>query len=287
MDIGLHFPQPEMPADAGAIRDYLQTAEELGYSHINVPDHVIQTRTPRADFAMAAKYTTEYPNHETMTVLGFAAGVTTTMRLKSAVIVLPQRQAVLVAKQAAQIDVLSGGRMELGVGVGWNDPEYTALDMDFTNRGRRMEEQIEVMRQLWTEQHVTFDGEWHEIEDAGLAPMPMQQPIPIWIGAFSGIAVDRAARIADGWQALIAAPDDDAKASFDDFMSSVQGAGRDPATVGIEAALFAPDDDEDRWAKLIDDWTRCGATQLVFRPQGDFASMLRRIEAFAPLLNNR
>lgn len=198
MDFGLHFPQPEVPADPGAIRDYLQTAKALGYSHINVPDHVIQTRTPRADFAMAAKYTTEYPNHETMTVLGFAAGVTTTLRLKSAVIVLPQRQAVLVAKQAAQLDVLSGGRMELGVGVGWNDPEYTAFDMDFTNRGKRMEEQIEVMRQLWTEQHITFDGTWHTIEDAGLAPMPVQRPIPIWIGAFSRVAIERAARLADG-----------------------------------------------------------------------------------------
>ena len=185
MEFGLHFPQPEMPADGGVIRDFVQAAEDLGYSFLNVPDHVIQTRTPVADFALAAKYTTEYPNHETMTVLAFAAAATSSIRLKSAVLVLPQRQAVLVAKQAAQIDVLSNGRMELGVGVGWNDPEYVSLDMSFRNRGRRMEEQIDVMRRLWTEQHVSFDGQWHQVDDAGLAPMPIQRPIPIWIGAFS------------------------------------------------------------------------------------------------------
>ena len=276
-----------MPADAGAIRDFVQMAEDLGYSHINVPDHVIQTRTPRADFAMAANYTTEFPNHETMTVLGFAAGVTTRLRLKSAVIVLPQRQAVLVAKQAAQIDVLSGGRMDLGVGVGWNDPEYTALDMDFTNRGKRMEEQIDVMRMLWTEQHVTFDGEWHQIDDAGLAPMPVQQPIPVWIGAFSGVAVERAARMADGWQSLLPGPGDEARTAFDNFKAKVREAGRDPSAVGIEAPLFAPDDDDDSWAAPIDGWLEAGATQIVFRPQGDFESMVNRIETFAQVMKNR
>ena len=235
---------------------------------------------------MAANYTTEHPNHETMAVLAFAAGVTTTLRLKSAVIVLPQRQAVLVAKQAAQIDVLSGGRMELGVGVGWNDPEYTALDMDFTNRGQRMEEQIDVLRRLWTEQHVTFNGTWHEIEDAGLAPMPIQQPIPIWIGAFNRVAVKRAAQIADGWQCLLPGPGDEAKTAFDQFNADVRDAGRDPATVGIEAPLFAPDDDEDRWAEQITGWIESGATQIVFRPQGTFAEIQARTQAFAQIMGD-
>lgn len=273
-----------MPHDPGAIRDYLQTAEDLGFSFVNVPDHVIQTRTPRADFAMAASYTTDFPNHETMTVLGFAAGVTTTLRLKAAVLVLPQRQAVLVAKQTAQIDVLSGGRMELGVGVGWNDPEYQALNMSFTNRGKRMEEQIDVLRQLWTEQHVTFDGTWHQIEDAGLAPMPVQQPIPIWIGAFGGVAVERAARIADGWQSLMREPGEEAKAAFDNFKAMVNAAGRNPADVGIEAPLFAPERDEKLWAEQIDQWRESGATQIVFRPTGEFNHMLELIQAFAPVL---
>ena len=280
MDIGLHFPQPEMPHDPTAIRDFLQATEELGYSFVNVPDHVIQTRTPVADFAMAANYTTEFPNHEPMTVLAFGAAVTSTLRLKSAVVILPQRQAVLVAKQAAQIDVLSGGRMELGIGVGWNDPEYTALDMSFTNRGRRMEEQIAVMRKLWTEQHVTYEGEWHTIEDAGLAPMPVQRPIPIWIGALGDVAMERAARVGDGWQSLIGAPNDDAKASFEKFGEHAQSAGRNPADVGIEAPLFTTEHDVDAWGGLIEQWKAIGATQLVFRPQGDFATIMELTRAF-------
>ena len=119
-----------------------------------------------------------------MTLLSFAAGVTKSIELKTAVLILPQRQAVLVAKQAAQLDVLSGGRLQLGVGLGWNDPEFVSLAMNFNNRARRMEEQIEVCRLLWTEQHVSYEGQWHRIDDAGLAPMPIQRPIPVWIGAF-------------------------------------------------------------------------------------------------------
>lgn len=280
MDIGLHFPQPEMPSDPGAIREFFQLAEELGYSHVNVPDHVIQTRTPVADFAMAANYTTEFPNHETMTVLAFGAAVTTTLTLKAAVVVLPQRQAVLVAKQAAQIDVLSGGRMQLGVGVGWNDPEYTALDMDFSNRGRRMEEQIDVMRKLWTEQHVTYSGSWHTIEDAGLAPMPVQRPIPIWIGAFSEQAVERAARIADGWQCLFSTPNDDARAAFARFGEHAEAAGRNRADVGIEAPIFTTERNEDAWREQVEQWKDVGATQLLFRPQGDFSTIMELTRAF-------
>lgn len=285
MEFGLHFPQPEMPADGGVIRDFVQAAEDLGYSFLNVPDHVIQTRTPVADFALAAKYTTEYPNHETMTVLAFAAAATSSIRLKSAVLVLPQRQAVLVAKQAAQIDVLSNGRMELGVGVGWNDPEYVSLDMSFRNRGRRMEEQIDVMRRLWTEQHVSFDGQWHQVDDAGLAPMPIQRPIPIWIGAFSDVAVSRAARIADGWQSLLREPDDQARAAIERFVSEVRKAGRNPADVGIEAPLFTTERDESQWASQVDAWKDAGVTQIVFRPQGSFEQIKEMTEAFSHVAN--
>jgi len=284
MDFGLHFPQPEMPHDGSAIRDFVVTAEHLGYRFINVPDHVIQTRTPVADFAMAANYTTEFANHETMTVLAFAAAATQVIRLKAAVLVLPQRQAVLAAKQAAQIDVLSGGRMELGVGVGWNDPEYTALDLDFGNRGKRMEEQIDVMRQLWTEQHVTYNGHWHTIDDAGLAPMPIQQPIPIWIGAFNDVAVARAARIADGWQSLVREPDGQARQLFAKFNEHVKKAGRNSAEVGIEAPLFATEIDQKKWVGQVEQWVDVGATQLVFRPLGEFGQIQEMNEAFAEVM---
>jgi probable F420-dependent oxidoreductase len=197
MKIGVHFPQGEIGSDHNVIRDFVQTIEELGFGFVNVPDHVVQTRTPRGPLPLANNYTTEFPHHETMTTLAFMAGVTKTLQLKSAVIILPQRQAVLVAKQAAQIDVLSGGRMQLGLGIGWNEPEYEALDMDYRNRAKRFEEQIEVCRKLWTVQHLTYAGRWHTINDAGLAPMPIQQPIPIWIGAIADAAVRRAGRLAD------------------------------------------------------------------------------------------
>ena len=286
MKFGLHFPQAEIPHDFGIIRSYLQTGEGLGFNHINVPDHVIQTRTPIADSPLAANYTTEFPHHEAMSVLAFAAGVTERINLKTAVLILPQRQTVLVAKQAAQIDVLSGGRLQLGVGIGWNDPEYVALKENFKNRASRMEEQIEVLRTLWSEQHVTFRGKWHEIEDSGLAPMPVQRPIPIWVGAFQPPAIARAARIADGWQAMLPAPNEQAHQVFENFRSQVVEAGRDPKTVGIEATIFAPDLNEEGWAQQVQGWINCGATQIVFRPQASFDQIEPMVSAFANVMQD-
>ena len=286
MNFGLHFPQAEIPHDFTIIRDYLQTGEARGFSHINVPDHVIQTRTPIADFPMAAVYTTDFPHHETMTLLAYAAGVTDSMKLKSAILILPQRQAVLVAKQAAQIDVLSGGRMQLGVGIGWNDPEYDALNVSFKGRAARMEEQMEVLRKLWSEQHVTYKGKWHDINDAGLAPMPIQRPIPIWIGAFQPPAIARAARIADGWQAMLPAPGEQAAQVFEQFRNQVTEAGRDPSQVGIEATIFSPERNEELWAQHIQGWIDCGATQIVFRPQGDFKLIREMVDSFASVMKD-
>ena len=286
MKFGLHFPQAEIPHNFAIIRDYLQQGEALGFNHINVPDHVIQTRQPIADSPLAANYTTDFPHHETLTLLAYAAGVTQSIKLKSAVLILPQRPAVLVAKQAAQIDVLSGGRMQLGVGIGWNDPEYEALDMPFKHRAARMEEQIQVLRQLWTEQHVTFNGRWHTINDAGLAPMPIQQPIPVWVGAFQPVAISRAARIADGWQAMLPAPGEQAAQVFAQFRQQVKDAGRDPHTVGIEATIFAPQLDPDAWAEQTAAWIDCGATQIVFRPQAAFTQVEEMVKAFAGVMKD-
>jgi len=284
--LGMHFPQAEIGTDFGVIRDFVQSSEEQGFTHINVPDHVLQTRTPRVNFPAAARYTTEFPHHETMTLLAFMAGITSTLVLKSAVLILPQRPAALVAKQAAEIDVLSGGRMQLGVGLGWNDPEYEALNMNFGDRAARMVEQIEVCRLLWTQQHVTFNGAYHKITDAGVAPMPIQRPIPIWIGAFAKPAILRAAQIADGWQAMLPKPGDDAARTFDDFRSAVRDAGRDPEAVGIEATIFATGADPEQWVQEARDWLEAGATQLIFRPQGDFAYIQVAIASFAPLIKD-
>ena len=286
MNVGIHFPQAEIGSDYAVIRDFVQAAEERGFTHINVPDHVLQTRTPRADFPAAARYTTEFPHHEALVLLAFMAGITERMVLKSAVLILPQRQAVLVAKQAAEIDVLSGGRLELGVGLGWNDPEYQALDMDFKNRARRMVEQIEVCRRLWTEQHVTFSGRWHQIEDAGLAPMPIQRPIPVWVGAFAEPAIRRAAQIGDGWQAMLPKPDEAAARAFESFRGHVAAAGREPDAVGIEATIFATGDDAESWVTEARQWQEAGATQIVFRPQGDFDYIQSAVARFAALLED-
>ena len=286
MRIGIHFPQAEIPHDYTVIRDYLQRAETLGFSHINTPDHVLQTRTPVADSPLAANYTTEFPHHEVMTLLSFAAGVTESLELKTAILILPQRQAVLVAKQAAQLDVLSGGRLQLGVGLGWNDPEFVSLDMNFINRAHRMEEQIEVCRLLWTEQHVTYEGKWHKIDDAGLAPMPVQRPIPVWIGAFQPVAVSRAARIADGWQAMLPAPGEKSAAVFSDFQDQVKTAGRDPDSVGIEATIFSGKINPETWAAQIQGWIDCGATQILFRPQAEFSLIEQMVGEFAEVMKD-
>ncbi|MGI9328194.1 MAG: LLM class F420-dependent oxidoreductase [Pseudomonadales bacterium] len=282
--IGVHFPQAEIGTDYGVIKDYIQSCEALGFDHINVPDHVIQTRTPRAAFPAAAMYTTDFPHHETFAILAYAAGITSTIRLKTAVLILPQRQTVLVAKQAAEIDLLSGGRLDLGVGIGWNDPEYTMLNMAFSNRGKRFEEQIEVCRLLWSEQHANFKGQWHQIEDAGLAPMPLQRPIPVWIGAFAPAAIARAARIGNGWQSMLQEPTDAARTTFADFRKMVEANSRDPRDVGIEATIWSDAIDPDSWLATGKAWLECGATQLMFRPRGDFAMIKNAVNQFAPLI---
>ena len=285
MKVGFHFPQGEIGSDHNVIRDFVQTAEGLGYAFVNMPDHVIQTRTPRGPLPLANNYTTEFPHHETLTTLAFIGAVTTTLELKSAVIILPQRQAVLAAKQAAQVDVLSGGRMQMGLGIGWNEPEYEALDMNYRNRARRFEEQIDVCRRLWTEQHVTYNGQWHTITDAGLAPMPIQRPIPIWIGAIADAAVRRAGRLADGWQVIAMDQAGEAtQAKFDSFYEAAHHAGRDPKSIGIEATVWAGNDTPEDWVRMAREWVDMGVTQIVFRPRGQLPEIRKAMAAFAPLI---
>ena len=177
--------------------------------------------------------------------------------------------------------------MRLAVGIGWNEPEYEALDMDFRNRARRMEEQIEVCRKLWTEEHVTYEGNWHTINDAGLAPMPIQRPIPIWIGAIADAAVRRAGRIADGWLVIaMDQPGDNTKAKFNSFYEAATDAGRDIQSLGIEATVWAGEDETpDTWFKIAEAWKDLGATQLLFRPRGQISEIQRSIYKIAPLIN--
>ncbi|MFW6074426.1 MAG: LLM class F420-dependent oxidoreductase, partial [Chloroflexota bacterium] len=198
MRIGVVFPQTEIGPDAGAVKAYAQAAEDLGYDHLLAYDHVLGASTKnRPDFR--GPYTSESLFHEVFVLFGFLAGLTERIEFATGILILPQRQTVLVAKQAAEVDRLSDGRLRLGIGVGWNEVEYIGLNENFRNRGKRSEEQIEVMRQLWTNEVVDFEGRWHRIPEAGIKPLPVQQPIPVWIGGYAPVTMRRIGRMADGW----------------------------------------------------------------------------------------
>src|SRR3989442_10997287 len=198
MNIGVVFPQVEIGQDPGAIRDYAQAVEAMGYTHILVFDHVLGAN-PERPGGWKGPYTYRHAFHEPFVLFGFLASATRRVELVTGILILPQRQTALVAKQAAAVDVLSRGRLRLGVGVGWNPVEFEALGENFTNRGKRIEEQIDLMRALWTKELVTFHGQWHRVPDAGINPLPIQRPIPVWMGGESEVVVRRAARLADGW----------------------------------------------------------------------------------------
>ena len=283
MRIGVVFPQTEIGDDPIAIRDYAQAAEALGYQHLLIYDHVLGASTAnRPDWRGA--YTSDTPFHEPFVLFGYLAGLTQRLELVTGVIVLPQRQTALVAKQAAEIDLLSGGRLRLGVGIGWNEVEYQALGEDFRNRGARMEEQIDVLRALWTQPVVSFDGRWHQIEAAGIKPLPVQRPIPIWIGATADAAIERAGRISDGWFPQ-RPPDDQARAMLDRLRQAIAAAGRAADAVGVEPRLSIGQVPETEWARYAQSWRELGATHLCVNTMGaglrspqDHIDALRRVK---------
>src|SRR5262245_41536325 len=235
MNIGVVFPQTEIGADPLYIRDYAQTAEELGFSHVLAYDHVIG-----ANLASRPGWKPPYTHldvfHEPFVLFGYLAGLTKKIEFVTGIIILPQRQTVLVAKQAAALDVLSGGRLRMGVGIGWNPVEYEALGENFHDRGRRSEEQLAVMRKLWTEPTLTFEGRWHKITDAGINPLPVQRPIPVWFGGNDERALRRLAKLGDGWFPLLG-PDEKCRAAIERIHTLAKEAGRDPRTIGIEGRL--------------------------------------------------
>ncbi|MDI3339034.1 MAG: LLM class F420-dependent oxidoreductase [Sphaerobacter sp.] len=280
MRIGVILPQTEIGPDPAVIREYVQTAEGLGYTHIACYEHVVGADTStRPDWR--GPYTVDSQFHEPMVLFGWIAGFSS-LELVTSVLVLPQRQTVLVAKQAAEVDVLSGGRFRLGVGVGWNDVEYVALNENFHNRGRRIEEQIEVLRRLWTERVVTFEGKWHHLPGVGINPLPVQRPIPIWMGGRSEHAYRRIARLADGWMPQFP-PTDEGLAIVERVRQYAREAGRDPATLGLEARLTIGNTTPDEWHWQVERWRQAGATHLLIntlgmglaRPQDHIAAIER------------
>ena len=266
MQIGAVFPQTEFGSDPAAIRDYAQTAEGLGFSHILAYDHVVGANPDRPG-GWRGPYTYLTPFHEPFVLFAYMAGVTQTIGFTPGIIILPQRQTVLVAKQAATLDVLSGGRLRLGVGLGWNEVEYIALGEDFHNRGRRMEEQVAVMRELWTKPLVNFSGRWHTVPDAGINPLPVQRPIPVWFGGHAEPALRRIARLADGWMPNYRSAAE-ARPAVDQLERFLEQAGRVRDSLGLEARLPYGDGDPAAWEKLIQGWTDLGATHFTINTMG-------------------
>jgi probable F420-dependent oxidoreductase len=260
MKVGVVFPQTEIGSDAPAIRDYAQAAEELGFRHVLAYDHVIGANpASRPGWKPAYSHLDKF--HEPFVLFGYLAGVTTKIELVTGIIILPQRQTVLVAKQSATLDILSGGRLRLGIGIGWNPVEYEALGENFKNRGRRSEEQIEVLRKLWTQQLVTFDGRWHKITDAGINPLPVQRPIPIWFGGSDERALRRLARYGDGWFPLLA-PDEKCRAAIEKIRNYATEVGRNPSEIGIEGRISYVQGSPETWLKDLQAWKDLGATHV-------------------------
>lgn len=279
MQYGVVFPQTELGSDPAAIRDYAQAAEALGYSYLLAYDHVLGAN-PERPGGWRGPYTHHEPFHEVFGLFAYLAGLTTRLHFATGILILPQRQTVLVAKQAAQVDVLSGGRLRLGVGIGWNQVEYTALGKDFTNRGKRSEEQIHVLRELWTKPLVTFQGVYHHIPDAGLNPLPIQRPIPIWFGGGADAVMKRMACLGDGWM-VSSMPKARASSLVDTLYTYLQAAGRRPEDFGIDVRLsWQPGQTPDDRADFIAFWRGLGATHLGLNTMGaGLASPQAHIEA--------
>jgi probable F420-dependent oxidoreductase len=266
MKFGVVFPQTEFGSDPNAIKDFAQTAESLGFDHIHAFEHVLGVNPDRPG-GWRGQYAYQSAFMEPFVLFGFMAAVTRTIILGTNVLVMPQRQTALVAKQAATLDVLCNGRLRLGVGLGWNDVEYTCLNENFHNRGRRLVEQIQLMRLLWTQPLVNFSGRWHNIPDAGINPLPVQRPIPIWFGARVEPALRRAARLGDGWMATFRTPED-LQPHIEQVMRFLEEEGRDKSEFGIEARIYYGDGDPDQWKQLMQAWQVLGVTHVSFNTMG-------------------
>ena len=263
MHIGLIYPHFEFGSDPGAIREFALTAENLGYTHIGADDHVIGPN-PNRPGGWTGWVTYQTTIMEPLVLFAFMAAVTRRIEFSTCVLLLPQRQTVLVAKQTATLDRLCAGRLRLGIGIGWNEIEYISLAENFHTRGRRVEEQIHLLRQLWTQPLVDFNSPEHNIPDAGINPLPLQKPIPIWIGGQSEPALKRAARLGDGWMPLYRSPEE-AQPAIDTLAELLHKGGRSLDGFGIEARIpysqgVGHDPHPDDWRQLLTGWQALGAT---------------------------
>jgi len=280
--LGVTFSHPDLGDDPAFLKDFAQAVEGAGFDHLLAAEHVIGGHPDRLRGEKVHTYDVVY--HEPFVLFAFLGAVTRRLELVTSILILPQRQTVLVAKQAAELDRLTGGRVRLGVGVGRNWMEYEALNEDFANRGARIEEQVDVLRRLWTDELVTYEGQWHHLDRVGLNPMPVQRPIPIWMGSYVGRVVDkvirRIGRMADGWFPQMP-PGGELAAVLERLRVYATEAGRDPASIGVEGSMpIRRDDDAERWVTKARAFAELGATHLrVMTAGGGYETPQQHLDA--------
>jgi probable F420-dependent oxidoreductase len=260
MQLGTLLPLGDIGGSPAVLKEYAQAAADAGYDFIEAPDHVLGVNA--ASRPGWDRNTNDDLFHDPFVLFGYLAGVTPQLGFSTGVLILPQRQTALVAKQAACLDVLCGGRFRLGIGVGWNEVEFVGLNENFRNRGRRSEEQVQVMQKLWAEPHVTFEGRWHRIDDAGINPRPASGKVPVWFGGHHERTLERIAKWGDGWMPNAYPADQSALNVFATLRKLTEEAGRDPAAIGIEVWTSMGSGSETDWAKEAQFWKRAGATHL-------------------------
>ncbi len=298
MKLGVTLPLSDIGGDPATVRLFAEAAEAAGYDHLAAPDHVLGVNAAsRPDWG--ARNTSADLFHDPFVLFGFLSACTTRIGFATEVLILPQRQTVLVAKQAASLDVLSGGRLRLGIGIGWNEVEFVGLNEDFHNRGRRSEEQVLVMQALWAEAHVKFEGKWHHVDDAGVNPLPVARRIPIWFGGHHDLTLKRIAKWGDGWMMNAYPAGAAAEADFAKLRGYAREAGRDPASIGVEVWVSTGSGDESSWRAEFKSWRGAGVTHVTLNTtfnrghhrriasrslQGHLAALTRYRDAVADLL---
>jgi probable F420-dependent oxidoreductase len=274
MRLNAFFPTLDIGTDPAKIRDWAQAVEDLGFTYIEVPDHVFGAK---ARGGWTPLYNEKDPFHETFVMLGFLAAVTRNIKLSTGVLISPQRQTGVIAKQAAEVDILCGGRFRLGIGSGWNHVEYEALGGEWKTRGARQAEQVTLLRRLWTEDLVSFSGRFHNLKEVSIVPPPVQRPIPIWFGGSSDAALSRAAKLGDGYMPIMA-PDAQAEEKLGLLRTELKSLGRDPAKFGIEAWLRMHEPDPQAWGSAAAGWRRLGADMVMLYPMYRIRSVDQHIE---------
>ena len=261
MQLGVTLPLTDIGGDSGTVRAFAQEAEAYGFDFLGAPDHVLGVNAAsRPDWG--DRSTSADLMHDPFVLFGFLAGVTRKITFSTEVLILAQRQAVLVAKQAASLAMLSDNRFRLGVGIGWNEVEFVGLNENFRDRGKRSEEQVQVMQQLWAERHVSFKGRWHTIEDAGINPRPTTGRVPVWYGGHADVTLRRIAKWGDGWMMLGHPPGDAAAAEFAKLRRFAEEEGRDPASIGIEVWVSTGEGKPEDWRREFQWWKAAGVTHV-------------------------